>query len=95
MARAYYNEHDPFKAAWLRKLIRGRHIAVGDVDERDIQDVPPSDLAGYVQCHFFAGVGVWNGAPARVGRLRGYGDAINSEAATQIIHAYLKLEAAQ
>jgi DNA (cytosine-5)-methyltransferase 1 len=60
MTRAYYNEIEPFAAAWLRNLIAAGHIADGDVDERDIRDVRPSDLAGYTQCHFFAGVGVWS-----------------------------------
>lgn len=62
MSKAYYNEHDPFAAAWLRELIKAGAIAPGDVDERDIQDVRPSDLAGYDQCHFFAGIGVWSHA---------------------------------
>ncbi|WP_405053481.1 MULTISPECIES: DNA cytosine methyltransferase [unclassified Sphingopyxis] len=35
-------------------------IADGDVDERDIRDILPSELAGYTQCHFFAGIGVWS-----------------------------------
>src|SRR5690606_17433817 len=34
----------------------------GDVDERDMRDVKPSDLTGYTQCHFFAGIGVWSWA---------------------------------
>lgn len=59
---AYYNEHDPFAAAWLRNLIAAGHIAPGDVDERDIQDVRPTDLTGYTQCHFFAGIGGWSRA---------------------------------
>src|SRR5688572_30643871 len=58
----YYNEHDPYAAAWLRNLIAAGHIAPGDVDERSILDVQPADLAGYVQCHFFAGIGVWSHA---------------------------------
>ncbi|TXG96253.1 MAG: DNA cytosine methyltransferase, partial [Nevskiaceae bacterium] len=57
---AYYNEIDPFAAAWLRELIKAGQIAPGDVDERDIRDVRPDDLAGYAQCHFFAGIGVWS-----------------------------------
>jgi DNA (cytosine-5)-methyltransferase 1 len=61
-ARAYYNEIDPFAAQWLRNLIANGHIAPGDVDERSIVDVRPSDLAGYTQCHFFAGIGVWSAA---------------------------------
>lgn len=60
--RAYYNEHDPFAAAWLRALIAAGEIAAGDVDERSVTDVTPNDLAGYAQCHFFAGIGVWSAA---------------------------------
>lgn len=56
---AYYNEHDPAAARWLRELIHERLIPAGDVDERSIRDVSASDLRGYVQCHFFAGIGVW------------------------------------
>jgi DNA (cytosine-5)-methyltransferase 1 len=57
---AYYNEHDPFAAAWLRELIKAGHIAPGIVDERSIEDVIPDELAQYTQCHFFAGIGVWS-----------------------------------
>ncbi len=59
-ARAYYNEHDAFAAAWLRELIAEGLIAAGDVDERDIQHVSAADLLGYTQCHFFAGIGGWS-----------------------------------
>jgi DNA (cytosine-5)-methyltransferase 1 len=64
---AYYNEHDPFAAAWLRELIKAGHIAPGDVDERSIEDVLPIELAGYTQCHFFAGIGVWSYALRKAG----------------------------
>jgi len=60
MSRAYYNEFDSSTAAWLRELIRIGAIADGDVDERSIEDVLPSDLRGYTQCHFFAGIGGWS-----------------------------------
>ena len=60
LSKAYYNENDPFAAAWLRNLISAGHIAAGDVDERSIEDVKPSDLLGYTQCHFFAGIGGWS-----------------------------------
>ena len=60
MSRASSTEIDPYAAAWLRNLIAGGHIAPGDVDERSIADVHPSDLKGYTQCHFFAGIGVWS-----------------------------------
>jgi DNA (cytosine-5)-methyltransferase 1 len=59
---AYYNEFDPFAAAWLRELIKAGHIAPGDVDDRSIKDVSADDLQGYTQCHFFAGIGVWSHA---------------------------------
>lgn len=58
--RAYYNEIDPGAAATLRELIKHNLIAPGDVDERSIEDVVPTDLLGYTQCHFFAGIGVWS-----------------------------------
>lgn len=64
---AYYNEFDPKAAAWLRELIKAGHIAPGDVDERSIVDIRPSDLIGYTQCHFFAGIGVWSYALRRAG----------------------------
>jgi DNA (cytosine-5)-methyltransferase 1 len=57
---AYYNEIDPYAAQWLRNLIDAGQIAAGDVDGRSIRDVRPSDLAGYTQCHFFAGIGGWS-----------------------------------
>jgi DNA (cytosine-5)-methyltransferase 1 len=56
----YYNEFDAKAAAWLRELIKAGCIPPGDVDERSIVDVRPSDLAGYTQCHFFAGIGGWS-----------------------------------
>ena len=56
---SYYNEIDPFAAAWLRELIKDGQIAAGHVDERSITDVQPDDLAGFTQCHFFAGIGGW------------------------------------
>jgi DNA (cytosine-5)-methyltransferase 1 len=70
VSRAYYNEFDPYAAAWLRNLIDAGHLPAGDVDERSIVDVAPSDLAGYTQCHFFAGIGGWSLAA----RLAGWPD---------------------
>lgn len=56
----YYNEFDPYAAQWLRNLIAEGLIADGHVDERSIADVSADDLAGYRQCHFFAGIGGWS-----------------------------------
>lgn len=58
--RAYYNEHDPKTAAWLRELIKAGLIADGEVDTRSITDVAADDVRGYTQCHFFAGIGGWS-----------------------------------
>jgi DNA (cytosine-5)-methyltransferase 1 len=56
---AFYNEINPDAAAHLRSLIAAGQIAPGIVDERSIEDVRPDELAGYAQCHFFAGLGIW------------------------------------
>lgn len=67
---AYYNENDPFAAAWLRELIAEGLIADGIVDERSITEVSARDLRGFDQCHFFAGIGGWSYAL----RLAGWND---------------------
>jgi DNA (cytosine-5)-methyltransferase 1 len=64
---AYYNEINPKAAAWLRRLIAQGKIAPGVVDERSIEDVRPSDLTGYTQHHFFAGIGGWSYALRQAG----------------------------
>ena len=64
---AYYNEIDPYAAQWLRNLIEAGQIAPGIVDERSIEDIKPSDLSGFTQVHFFAGIGVWSLALRRAG----------------------------
>jgi DNA (cytosine-5)-methyltransferase 1 len=71
MSGAYYNENDPFAAAWLRELIKEKLIADGEVDDRSIELVRPDDLRGFVQCHFFAGIGGWSYAL----RLASWGDS--------------------
>lgn len=69
---AYYNEFDPKAAAWLRELIKDGLITEGEVDERSIVDVSASDLRGYSQHHFFAGIGGWSYAL----RLAGWADDV-------------------
>jgi DNA (cytosine-5)-methyltransferase 1 len=58
----YYNENDPFAAAWLRNLMKQGLIYDGEVDERSIADVRAADLKGFTACHFFAGIGGWDHA---------------------------------
>lgn len=66
----YYSEWDPYAAQWIRNLIDAGLIPPGHVDTRSITDVQPSDLAGYRQCHFFAGIAGWSLAA----RLAGWPD---------------------
>ena len=58
----YYNEWDSFAAEWLKELVKEGLIPPGQVDQRSIADVEPSDLKGFTQCHFFAGIGGWSRA---------------------------------
>lgn len=55
----FYNEFEPYAAAWLRNLGAAGHVPDGVVDERSIADLRPADLVGVVQAHFFAGIGTW------------------------------------
>lgn len=59
---AWYNEIDNYAADWLENLIAAGEIAPGIVDRRPIQEIEAYELAGFTQCHFFAGIGVWSGA---------------------------------
>jgi DNA (cytosine-5)-methyltransferase 1 len=58
--KAFYNEHDPKAAAWLRELIKDSAISQGTVDERSIEDVIPAELAQYERVHCFSGIGIWD-----------------------------------
>ena len=63
----YYNEIDPFSAAWLRELIREaispRERWMSATSGMCVQ----LDLVGFSQCHFFAGIGVWSYALRQAG----------------------------
>lgn len=64
---AYYNEFDKSAAAWLRELVLRGLIADGDVDDRSIVDVRASEVRGYTQYHWMAGIGVWSYALRKAG----------------------------
>jgi DNA (cytosine-5)-methyltransferase 1 len=64
---AYYNEFDKSAAAWIRELIKEGVVTDGEVDERDIRDVVPSELMEYRRVHMFAGAAVWDYALTRAG----------------------------
>lgn len=68
---AYYNEFDPFAAAWIRELMKLGLIAPGEVDERSIKEVSPDDVASFCQVHWFAGIAGWSYAA----RLAGWADS--------------------
>jgi DNA (cytosine-5)-methyltransferase 1 len=57
---AFYNENDPFPAAWLRNLIAAGLVMRGAVDERSVAELRPADLAGARRAHFFAGIAGWD-----------------------------------
>jgi DNA (cytosine-5)-methyltransferase 1 len=59
---AFYNEHDPYAAQYLRNLMAAGLIAPGVVDERDIQEIEAWELSEFTQVHMFAGIGIWSGA---------------------------------
>ena len=66
----YFNDSEPFVCAWLENLIREKLLPAGVVDRRPIQEVEPSDVRDFTQCHFFAGIGGW----AYALQLAGWGD---------------------
>jgi len=66
----YYNEIDKQAASWLRELVKQGLIPDGEVDDRDMRDIEPRELDGFIQCHFFAGIGGW----AHALRLAGWPD---------------------
>lgn len=70
MRPAYFNEINSDAAQALRDFMAAGLIPAGDVDTRSITDVEPADLAGYGQCHFFAGIGGW----ALAARIAGWPD---------------------
>lgn len=67
--KVYYNEIDDYCVQVLYELMCSGLIPEGDMDTRSIEDVRPSDIVGYNQCHFFAGIGVWAYVTKEMGRL--------------------------
>jgi len=57
---ALYNEFEPYAAEWTRNLMAAGHIAPGEVDERSIKELAPSDVSRHTQAHFFSGIAVWS-----------------------------------
>lgn len=57
---AYYNDNDPFVCEWAKELIKRGLVMDGEVDNRDIREIEPRELEGFVQCHFFCGILGWS-----------------------------------
>ena len=55
----FYNEWEKYPAQWLRNLGAAGEIPEGHVEEKSITELLPEDLDGFVQAHFFAGIGGW------------------------------------
>lgn len=55
----FYNDNDPAVAQWVRNLMAAGLVSDGMVDERPIQELRSSDLAGVVRAHFFSGIAGW------------------------------------
>ena len=64
-----YNEVDPYCCDWLENLIAAGHVRPGRVERRSITELGAADCRD-VQCHFFAGLGLWSYAA----RLAGWPD---------------------
>lgn len=57
MTGVFYNENDPFAAAWLARLVDAAELPSGQVSAASIVDVRPEETAPV--SHFFAGIGGW------------------------------------
>ena len=55
----YYNDNDKHSCHWGKCLMNAGLVPEGVIDDRDIRDIAPSDLSGFTECHFFAGIFGW------------------------------------
>ena len=58
----FYNDNDPFCHDWQKYLASHQFIPGGFFDDQSIHEISASDLSGFRQCHFFAGIGGWSRA---------------------------------
>lgn len=72
----YYNDHDAKTCAWLRELIACDLLPCTDGKTRRIEP------GSFPLAH---------GIPARLVRLRGYGNAIVPQVAAQFIKAFIEI----
>ena len=63
----FYNDNDPFCHDWLQYLACNHFIPGGVFDDQSIREISASDLSGFRQCHFFAGIGGWSRALEIIG----------------------------
>lgn len=55
----YYNELDPYAAAWIKSLCAAGELPPAAVQIADIRNVQSASLSQFIQCHFFAGIAGW------------------------------------
>jgi DNA (cytosine-5)-methyltransferase 1 len=55
----FYSDNDRHAAAWMRELIKAKHLPKGKVDERGIEELQGCDLSRFRRVHLFAGIGGW------------------------------------
>jgi len=67
MRSVFYNDFEPFAAAWLAELQAEGAIGAGDISTTSIKELTGHDIAGYQRAHFFAGIGGWDAALAIAG----------------------------
>ena len=63
----FYNDNDPFCHDWQKYLASHQFIPGGSFDDQSIHEISASDLSGFRQCHFFAGIGGWSRALEIIG----------------------------
>ena len=63
----FYNDNDPFCHDWQKYLASHQFIPGGFFDDQSIHEISASDLSGFRQCHFFAGIGGWSRALEIIG----------------------------
>jgi len=56
---AYYNDTDPFACEWAKELIKAGLVLDGEVDCRDMREIEPQELEGFIQVHLFSGILGW------------------------------------
>ena len=55
----FYNDINPIKCQWVKRLIENNEIPKGTVSNDDIQKINPQKIKNYKRIHFFCGIAGW------------------------------------